>query len=46
MPIIFSPKNFFLATGLKREIKKIGVRLGEKGVCVLRTGSNQSSWAS
>jgi hypothetical protein len=33
----------FLATEVKRDNKKIGVTVGERGVCILRTGSKQSS---
>jgi hypothetical protein len=41
-PIFFLPKNSFLATELKRG-EKFGVRVAERDVCILRTGSNQSS---
>jgi len=33
----------FLVVELKTANKKIGVRVGERGVCILMTGSNQSS---
>ena len=43
-PVFFLPKNsFLLATEFKRANKKIGVRVGERGICILGTGSNQSS---
>ena len=34
---------FVLATVLERADKKIGVRVGERGGCILRTDSNQTS---
>jgi hypothetical protein len=40
--IFLLPKNIFLATDLWRG-KKIGVVLGERAVCILRTDSNQCS---
>ena len=42
MPIILLSKNIFLATDLWRG-KKFGVTVREKGVCILRTDSNQTS---
>jgi hypothetical protein len=40
--IFFVPKNSFLATNLKKD-KNNEVRVTESVVCILRTGSNQSS---
>lgn len=42
--IVYTKNSFLLATDLKRCIinEKIGVRAGEMGVCVLRTGLNHS----
>jgi hypothetical protein len=42
MPILSLSKNIFLATDLCRD-KKLGVIVGERGVCMLRTDSNQTS---
>jgi hypothetical protein len=44
LPIFFITKNNFslLAVELKKAIKK-WMRVGERGVCILRTGSKQSS---
>jgi hypothetical protein len=45
MPLeyFFYLKVVFLATELKRrQIKKLGTEWGERGVCILRTGSIQS----
>ena len=38
-PNIFLPKNSFLATDLKMGKQKRGGESGERGVCILRTGS-------
>jgi hypothetical protein len=44
LPIFFLPKNsFFWLLNWREANKKIGVRVGQRGVCILRTGSSQSS---
>jgi hypothetical protein len=40
---IFLPKNSFFVAVLRRANKIIGLEVGERGVCLIRIGSNQSS---
>jgi hypothetical protein len=42
-PIFFLPKNIFVAVELKRGKYKNWGEGGGKGLCLLRSGSNQSS---
>jgi hypothetical protein len=42
-PIFFLRKNNFLATNFERDKYKNCVENGEKGVCILGTGSHQYS---
>ena len=42
-PIFSYPRTVMFATVLRMANKIIGLTVGERGVCILRTGSNQSS---
>jgi hypothetical protein len=41
--LYFFHLRIFLTIDFKRDKYQFGVRMGEKGVCILRTDSNQSS---